>query len=799
MKKRLKRQIALALVLLMLLPTAAQAFFVEHSVMIEPLGIDIERQAGFTDVNANSWYSHYVRAAAEHGIMTGVGNNAFNPSGTFTRAEAVVTLYRMAGSPEVTFAPVFSDVPETAPSWYRDAVIWASEREIVLGYQGLFSPYAPITREAFAAIMNRYAAYQGYDIAEKTGNPSEVLAQFTDFASISQWARPYAAWAFTNELITGVSQTQLAPQRTAIRAEAAAILIRFGVLVEYWDTPERELANTIAMTMQAIPAIMEQASIAGMTVAIVDAETGFTWTQGFGYANAANQTAVTEHTVFPLASISKTFTAVAVMQLVEEGVLDLDRPIVYYLPDFSLAPSPTGGNYRNITARMLLSHTSGILPGMMGYGVLTTESYAGWLNNLLYNLSNYFMVSPENTVFTYANNGFDVLGILVAQLTGNTNFHDDFIAYTQENIFERLGMTRSSFEITSAIAPVLASPHVDATTVDEFLYFNFLPTGGVMSNARDMAVFMHTLLGDGGQLLSQNSLDQIFTVHDFDFSASLGGMRYGLGVMYRIAGNGFESVGHGGTLLHYHSDMVFDLDSGIGVFVSLNSITGLPIAGAVAGDLLQLAVQEKTGELSLQAPRADANATAITMTTAQLEALTGVYLSSGEYYVITLNNGVLYFNLPTVPSIPPLALTPLSDGSFVAEMLGRVWFNPMTVNGEATMALSLGNLGVAPVAFRGNMEDFLASDEFIDEWAGVFEAVNEGIYRSLTTHFVSGVDSFGLAYFQSVNLHNFNPISLLSTGLENWAELTGYQDVVRNADGQVISFVILGKQYVRVS
>ena len=797
MKQKLKRQIAIALVILLLLPTAAQAIFPEESV-IESLGITIAPQAGgFTDVDPDQWYAIYINATQEHGIMNGIGDNLFAPNANFTRAEAVVTLYRMAGSPEVTFTPVFSDVPETAPLWYRDAVIWASEREIVLGNDGAFYPYDLLTREAFAAIMYRYTQYQGYEIP---GGDS-IPAHFIDWNEISDWALTYFSWAFTNGLIRGISDNQVAPQETTIRAQAAAVLIRFGVLAQYWEMPVEvgELANTIATTMEAVPAIMEMASIAGATVAIVDAQTGFTWTQGFGYANAQEQTLVTEDTVFPLASISKTFTAVAVMQLVEEGLLDLDRPIVYYLPDFSIAPSPTGGDYRNITARMLLSHTSGILTNMMGYGIATTESYAGWINNLLENLANYAMLAPENTVFTYANNGFDLLGVLVAALSGDDNFYDDFIAYTQENIFERLGMSHSSFAITETIAPYLASPHVDATTVDESLYFNFLATGGVMSSAADMAVFMHTLLGDGGQLLSQSSLDQIFTVHDFDFSASLGGIRYGLGVMFRTAGNGFESVGHGGTLVHYHSDMVFDLDSGIGVFISFNSITGLPLAGAVASDLLQLAVQEQTGTLNLQAPRADADATPITLPIAQLEALTGLYISSGEHYVISLNEGVLYFNLPTVPSIPPLPLTPLSDGSFAVEFLGRVWFNPMTVNGEEVLALSIGNLGVAPSAFREEMENFLASEEFVDEWMGVFEVVNEGIYRSLVTHFISGVDAFGLAYFQSVNLHNFNPISLLPTGLADWVEVIGYQDIVRNEDGQVVSFVVLGKQFVRVS
>jgi len=542
---------------------------------------------------------------------------------------------------------------------------------------------------------------------------------------------------------------------------------------------------------------MTDLSIAGMTVAIVDAETGFTWLQGFGYADAATGAPVNQHTVFPIASISKTFTAIAVMQLVEDGVIDLDTPIVEYLPDFFIAPSPTGGDYRNITVRMLLSHTSGILTNLLGYGFFTTGAHdPDYLNNMLTHLANYAMVSPENTMFTYANNGFDLLGILVAELTGTNNFFDDFVAYTQANIFEPAGMTRSSFILTDALAPYLAAPHVDATTVDTFLFTNVLPTGGMLSSAYDMARFMHIFLSGGGDLLSATSVQQMVTEHNFDFSLSLGGVRYGLGTMHMMLESGFRTIGHGGTLVHYHSDMVFDLESGIGVFVSLNSITGLPVPSVIAGALLELAVEEKTGTAPRQAPRADPAATPITLPLSQLEARTGLYVGS-DYFLVTLDEtNALTLIIPALPALPPLPLTPMSDGSFATELLGRVWFNPVEHEGETGFALSIGNLGLAPAAFQADPDDFLANDEFTAAWTGAFVPQNQGNHVSMSTHWVFGVDAFGFANLHMVNLHNFNPTSPLPIGAGAWyAGLI--QDIETGADGVVTAFTAIGLRFVR--
>ena len=107
--------------------------------------------------------------------------------------------------------------------WYTDAVIWAASNGIVKGYgNGKFGPADTLTREQFATILHRYAAYKGYDTSKRA-----ALSTYTDAASISVWARDAMQWANAEGLIRGRTETTLVPKGSATRAEAAAILMRF--------------------------------------------------------------------------------------------------------------------------------------------------------------------------------------------------------------------------------------------------------------------------------------------------------------------------------------------------------------------------------------------------------------------------------------------------------------------------------------------------------------------------------------------------------------------------------------------
>ncbi len=176
--------------------------------------------APFKDLDMHAWYHDGIHYCLEKHLMEGVGNGYFQPSGNVSRAQIVTILWRMEGKPAAG-KNVFTDVVKG--SWYDAAVAWAAGNGIVEGYgNGKFGPNDSITREQFAAILYRYAAFKGYDISKQAN-----LGAYADAKEISSWAASAMGWANANGLITGVTTRTLEPRGTATRAQAAAIIQRF--------------------------------------------------------------------------------------------------------------------------------------------------------------------------------------------------------------------------------------------------------------------------------------------------------------------------------------------------------------------------------------------------------------------------------------------------------------------------------------------------------------------------------------------------------------------------------------------
>ncbi len=175
----------------------------------------------FADVPSGSWYEAAVRYVYNKGMMVGTSQTAFSPERATSRAMVVTILWRLAGSPSSTGAG-YVDVADG--QWYAQAVRWAGEKGIVNGVGGgAFAPDAPITREQMAAILYRYARYQGYAV-----DGSGDLSAFADAASVSPYAVEAMTWANAAGLITGMDERTLAPQGSATRAQTATILQRFS-------------------------------------------------------------------------------------------------------------------------------------------------------------------------------------------------------------------------------------------------------------------------------------------------------------------------------------------------------------------------------------------------------------------------------------------------------------------------------------------------------------------------------------------------------------------------------------------
>ena len=184
-------------------------------------GVTLLAASGFADIHTEAVCQQDVLFCTDAGLMTGTGNGAFSPDTPMTRAMVVATLYRLAGSPEVTEKAAFTDV--ASGSYYEAAVAWAAKNEIASGTSATtFEPNKAVTREQLAKFLFNYAVYQGMDAVTL----SENLSSFADHDTVSGYAVPAMQWAVGQGFING-TDGKLLPTGTATRCQFAAILNRF--------------------------------------------------------------------------------------------------------------------------------------------------------------------------------------------------------------------------------------------------------------------------------------------------------------------------------------------------------------------------------------------------------------------------------------------------------------------------------------------------------------------------------------------------------------------------------------------
>ena len=178
----------------------------------------------FEDVTPGAWYESAVRYAYFHNIMEGMSETEFAPATALTRAMAAQILYNLEGQPDLSGENLgypYEDV--NAEEWYGNAVYWARITGVATGYgDGTFQPTDSITRQEFAQMLYNYAKYKGYDLTAEGD-----LSQFPDSGSVADWAEIAMSWANGNELINGHDDGTIDAAGTAIRAQAASILMRF--------------------------------------------------------------------------------------------------------------------------------------------------------------------------------------------------------------------------------------------------------------------------------------------------------------------------------------------------------------------------------------------------------------------------------------------------------------------------------------------------------------------------------------------------------------------------------------------
>ena len=210
-----------------------------------------------------------------------------------------------------------------------------------------------------------------------------------------------------------------------------------------------------------------------------------------------------------MASVTKTFVATAVMQLVEKGKIDLDSPLIRYLPYFRLNDE----RYRAITIRQMLSHMSGI-PDTVNYHWDKPEYDAGALERFVRSIADQKLVFAPGEKFAYSNTAYDILGDVIAKVSG-----ESFEDYVQHNILTPLGMKDSTLLVREASPQLLTSPHVMENfqvVVSKIFPYNrpHSPSGTLYSSIEDMSRWAIANLNhgelNGKRILKQETAESMW-------------------------------------------------------------------------------------------------------------------------------------------------------------------------------------------------------------------------------------------------------------------------------------------------
>jgi len=312
--------------------------------------------------------------------------------------------------------------------------------------------------------------------------------------------------------------------------------------------------------------------LAGLAVAVVrDGEIALA--RGFGTRDVRTGSPVTPDTLFHLASVSKPFVASAVVGLASAGrepALDLDAPVVRWLPDLTLAD----GRQDEVTLRHLLTHTSGI-PDVVDYGWHDPQLGDDALAELVRSLSAASLTRDPGTEFSYCNVGYEVLGHVVATVTGRT-----FEAAMTDLVLDPAGMVHSTFLRADVPPDLAASPHVGAPLVVPGGAYPYTrrhaPSSTLHSSVTELSRWMLATLADPGvpERMWQRQAD----VGDPPWSESMA-LGWFLGDH-----RGHRTVGHSGADPGFDSRLALVPDRGTGVVVLANSNTG-PVRAVVRAAL----------------------------------------------------------------------------------------------------------------------------------------------------------------------------------------------------------------------
>lgn len=433
-----------------------------------------------------------------------------------------------------------------------------------------------------------------------------------------------------------------------------------------------------------IDALMTRFLIPGAGLALIK-DGQIIYTKGYGYSNVAKKQYVTDESTFGIGSITKSFTALAIMQLVEVGKVDLDAPVTRYLPEFRLADevyTPL------LQVRHLLTHSSGLPRADEQWAGTVPASRA----QVIADMAKIKPTAKPGEVWQYCNQNFALLGAIIEKVSGMT-----YEAYLQKNVFVPLGMSSANLTIEELFQSTNPALPYNNDVLNDFALIPVTTTGyqsvkmlsaagAINANVKDMAVYALMQLGKGKQLVSPKSLELMHSrqitltgIREGDqiaaasFTSDIGYGFAWLTESYR----GKTLVGHGGGIDGYISYLTLAPEEGAAVMI----VTNTSAASHAFTEAVRLSMIERllgltpTKDLGTQIATRQmldldgyakhvAQAKAYHFTKAELEKYNGNYDGAAGQFSITAQDGKLLFKSASAGT-SDAELIPFEPGKFL--------------------------------------------------------------------------------------------------------------------------------------
>ncbi len=321
-----------------------------------------------------------------------------------------------------------------------------------------------------------------------------------------------------------------------------------------------------------IPVLSRDYSVPGVGVAVWEGG-ALVFRQGFGKLVAGGSADVNENTVFHLGGISKTITAWAILNLVEKGQLDLDKPAEDYLTRWTIPASSFGTS--GVTLRRILNHTSGL--GVESYDGFDLASRRPDLAELLAGEAGAESVTVEfapGSKWGFSEGGYAVAQLVVEEVTG-----EPFDEYVTKSIFQKLGMSSTTYQPSATGANASTGHNTLGLPIEQKAY-TALAASSVFSTLEDFSRFVEANIGSesvdlGGGVLEPSSVIQTQTPTNESNDS------YGLGYSVRYLSNGKAVVGHGGASEGWQANVAMIPASGDAIVIFTNGTNGLNLSTAI--------------------------------------------------------------------------------------------------------------------------------------------------------------------------------------------------------------------------